>query len=162
MRARSSLSITAVLILIAGPLCAEQTKVRHLSRKQFHTMVLKEHFSNTTSIEGFANLTHCIPAIFQSADLLAGIEQDNVQQEMDGGDSWALSDGQNVASEFNELAAVEEKLGCRELAKQTYLKVIETYIGSGYEAMRQRAQIGIDDLRSTQSAAPLKALPDGP
>jgi hypothetical protein len=37
--------------------------------------------------------------------------------------------------------------GCPEVARALYLTVIETYIGVGYAALRQRAEIGLAELR---------------
>jgi hypothetical protein len=59
----------------------------------------------------------------------------------------ALEKGQLVASDYNRVAQAAADKGCRALARSLFLKVMETYVGSGYAAMRQRAQIGIEDLR---------------
>jgi hypothetical protein len=40
--------------------------------------------------------------------------------------------------------------GCTEFARQVYNDVLSTYIGSGYAALRQRAQIGIEEARSAE------------
>ena len=61
---------------------------------------------------------------------------------------------------LNEVAGLYEKIGCAAKARETYLFVIETFIGIGYSAMRQRAQIGIDDLRASSQARPSAAGPD--
>jgi hypothetical protein len=37
--------------------------------------------------------------------------------------------------------------GCKDVARSLYDAVIATYTGSAYTALRQRAQIGIEDLR---------------
>ena len=60
---------------------------------------------------------------------------------------------QSVARSMIDLAedAVEKK--CLKTARKTYLAVIDTFTGSAYAAARQRAQIGIDDLRAAQMQA---------
>lgn len=42
--------------------------------------------------------------------------------------------------------------GCREAARKTYLKVIDTYSQPSDELFRQRAKIGLDDLRAMPAA----------
>jgi hypothetical protein len=53
----------------------------------------------------------------------------------DGG-SWIL-----------KVADAARQHHCKEVARNLYDTVIATYIGAAYAALRQRAQIGIDDLR---------------
>jgi hypothetical protein len=54
---------------------------------------------------------------------------------------------QDVAVWYLEAAAAAAKRGCPAAAKEIYTSVIETFIGSAYDAYRQRAEIGLDDLR---------------
>ncbi len=65
-----------------------------------------------------------------------------------------LAISQTVASRWNAFAGAAAAKGCGPTARALYLYVIETFTGSAYAAMRQRAQIGIDDLRAA-SAAPV-------
>ena len=46
-----------------------------------------------------------------------------------------------------EVGDAAKSRGCKTDARKMYDAVISTYVGSGYAALRQRAQIGIDDLR---------------
>jgi hypothetical protein len=67
--------------------------------------------------------------------------------------SWAAPVGifrleQERASWFLDLADAAASHGCPKLADQVYREVIKTYIGSDYAAQRQRAQIGIEDVRA--------------
>jgi hypothetical protein len=57
---------------------------------------------------------------------------------------------QRVAHIMIELAEDADAKGCVKTARKTYLAIIDTFTGSAYEAVRQRAQIGIDDLRAAQ------------
>ena len=88
---------------------------------------------------------------------MSDLEQEKVQSEIDGGDNSAVADSQNVATEYNGLAIVAQRNGCEDIARSLYLKVIETYVGAGYEAMRQRAQIGMDNLRAKDLTVPLSS-----
>ena len=60
----------------------------------------------------------------------------------------ALEYGQQAAINYNQAAQVAADKGCPAIARGLWLSVIEQFTGSGYAAQRQRAQIGIDDLRS--------------
>ena len=40
--------------------------------------------------------------------------------------------------------------GCKDVARSLYDAVIQIFIGGGYAALRDRARIGIDDLRGLQ------------
>ena len=46
-----------------------------------------------------------------------------------------------------EVADAARQHQCKEVARDLYETVIATYVGAAYAALRQRAQIGIDDLR---------------
>ena len=46
-----------------------------------------------------------------------------------------------------EIADGARQHGCTEFARQVYSDVLSIYIGSGYAALRQRAQIGIEEAR---------------
>ena len=59
-----------------------------------------------------------------------------------------LQKGQIAAAAYNRTAQVAADKGCPVVARTLWLTVIEQYVGSGYAAMWQRAQIGIDDLRA--------------
>lgn len=58
-----------------------------------------------------------------------------------------VSEGLQLGTAVLAVADEAKKAGCREAARALYDIVIEVFIGSGYAALRQRAQIGIDDLR---------------
>lgn len=57
---------------------------------------------------------------------------------------------QIVAAEYNGAAAIAARQGCKDLAHDTYIYVVEHFIGSDFQAARQRAQIGLDDLRAAR------------
>ncbi len=61
---------------------------------------------------------------------------------------FTLRVNSNIASTHNELGSYAFRRGCLEDARRIFLYVIEIYVGSGYAAIRQRAQIGIDDVRA--------------
>jgi hypothetical protein len=46
-----------------------------------------------------------------------------------------------------EVADAARVHGCKNVARGLYDTVIATFVGSGYSALRERARIGIDDLR---------------
>ena len=54
---------------------------------------------------------------------------------------------QHTAAWRLDAADAAASYGCPDLAKAIYQNVIRTYVGSGYAAYRQRAEIGLDDLR---------------
>ncbi len=62
-------------------------------------------------------------------------ERHGVDVAIEGG-SWIL-----------EVADAAREHGCKKVARGLYDAVIATYTGAAYAALRQRAQIGIDDLR---------------
>ncbi len=62
-------------------------------------------------------------------------ERHGVDAAIAGG-SWVL-----------EVADAAREHGCKKVARGLYDAVIATYTGAAYAALRQRAQIGIDDLR---------------
>jgi hypothetical protein len=62
-------------------------------------------------------------------------ERQGIDTVIEGG-SWML-----------EVADAARDHGCKDAARRLYDAVIGTYTGSAYAALRQRAQIGIDDLR---------------
>jgi hypothetical protein len=49
---------------------------------------------------------------------------------------------------IREVADAAPQHHCKEVARGLYDTVIATYVGTAYAALRQRAQIGIDDLRN--------------
>jgi len=72
-----------------------------------------------------------------------------------------LALSQTVAIQWNAFAGAAADKGCGPTARTLYLYVIETFTGSAYAAMRQRAQIGIDDLRAAPArAAPVTPMPE--
>jgi hypothetical protein len=42
---------------------------------------------------------------------------------------------------------IAQERGCTAIARTIYTDIIQIYEGSDYAALRQRAQIGVDDLR---------------
>ncbi len=62
-------------------------------------------------------------------------ERHGLDTAIEGG-SWVL-----------EVADAAREHGCKKVARGLYDAVIATYTGAAYAALRQRAQIGIDDLR---------------
>jgi len=62
-------------------------------------------------------------------------EDHGIDAVIEGGD-WIL-----------EVADAARDHGCKEVARHLYDTVIATYTGSAYAALRQRAEIGIEDLR---------------
>lgn len=64
--------------------------------------------------------------------------------------SWTVTELQATVAEYNALAYAAQKKGCLDMARETYVEVIERFIGEGFTAMRQRAQVGIDDIRELQ------------
>jgi hypothetical protein len=66
-------------------------------------------------------------------------------------DANDLSTLQRTASWFLDAADAAASHGCPDRAKAIYHYVIATYIGSGYAAHRQRAEIGLADLRALGS-----------
>jgi hypothetical protein len=73
---------------------------------------------------------------------------------------YAIEAVQVAVSEFNDLAYAAQKKGCLTMARDLYLEVIERFIGSSFEAMRQRAQIGLDDIREAQRWPTVDKAPD--
>ena len=55
---------------------------------------------------------------------------------------------QMLAGVHLDIADSARKRGCLNFADEEYRKVISLFIGSGYAAFRQRAQVGIDDIRA--------------
>jgi hypothetical protein len=47
-----------------------------------------------------------------------------------------------------DVADAARRARCGKIARELYDTVIATFVGSGYAALRQRAEIGINDLRS--------------
>jgi len=39
---------------------------------------------------------------------------------------------------------------CNAIAREAFLEVIEVYVGSDFAALRQRAQVGVDDIRAAR------------
>lgn len=62
-------------------------------------------------------------------------DQHGIDAVMEGG-TWLL-----------RVADVAQQHGCRGVARGLYDTVVATYTGSAYAALRQRAQISIEDLR---------------
>jgi hypothetical protein len=62
-------------------------------------------------------------------------EEQGLDVVIEGG-SWVL-----------EVADAARQHRCTKVARDLYDTVIATYTGSAYAALRQRAQIGIEDLR---------------
>jgi hypothetical protein len=70
-----------------------------------------------------------------------------------GLESFQLDMQQRIARSMLKMAEAAAAKHCNKTARQTYLEVIDTFTGSGYTAERQRAQIGIDDLRAFEPEA---------
>jgi hypothetical protein len=83
---------------------------------------------------GNCNSQHLLNVIIM-AKYVAGELDDLESRQLAAG--WLLDVGD---------AAAEH--GCPEEARMTYQFVIKVFIGEGYAAHRQRAQIGLDDLRA--------------
>ncbi|MFI5022545.1 MAG: hypothetical protein ACHQRJ_12935 [Alphaproteobacteria bacterium] len=58
-----------------------------------------------------------------------------------------LNDIVGAGSWILDVADGAKRHGCKETARYLYDYVISTYVGSGYAGLRERAHIGIDDLR---------------
>jgi len=69
--------------------------------------------------------------------MFAGIATDDLSLRQQGA-GWVLDVADGAADH-----------GCPDLARKLYRHVIETYIGWGYAAHRQRAEIGLADLRGS-------------
>ena len=52
----------------------------------------------------------------------------------------------NLGSTIVDVADAARKAGCNKAARAVYDYVIGVFVGSGYAALRQRAEIGIQDL----------------
>ncbi|MCI0365521.1 MAG: hypothetical protein L0Y44_16725 [Phycisphaerales bacterium] len=50
-------------------------------------------------------------------------------------------------------ADVSLKRGCLDEADRTYRRLVEFYIGAAYSGIRDRARLGIDDVRAARSTA---------
>lgn len=55
-----------------------------------------------------------------------------------------------MAAKKNSITDAMVVRGCPDKAKRIYLDVIDTYVGSGYEAARQHAMVGIEDARDAE------------
>lgn len=80
------------------------------------------------------NLAAAGDMVLTAARLLTP-ERSGVDAVIEGG-GWIL-----------EVADAARQQGCKSAARHLYDAVIAIYVGEGYAALRQRAQIGIDDLR---------------
>ena len=52
----------------------------------------------------------------------------------------------NLAATIVDVADAARKAGCNKEARAVYDYVIAVFVGSGYAALRQRAEIGLQDL----------------
>jgi hypothetical protein len=106
--------------------------------------------SNEEAIAAYRAQTECEGKWFDVIKI--GLMVDNIT----AGDARYLRQqnmmviSQTVAARWNTFAGLAAEKGCGSTARTLYLYVIETFTGSAYAAMRQRAQIGIDDLRAAQ------------
>ncbi len=80
------------------------------------------------------NLTRAQSSVLAAIDVFAA-ENHGPDVATDAG-TWMLT-----------VADAARDHGCKQVARRLYDTVIATYTGSAYAALRQRAQIGIDDLR---------------
>jgi hypothetical protein len=62
-----------------------------------------------------------------------------------------LATFQMLAGVHLDIADSARKRGCLDFADGVYRYVISTFIGAGYAAHRQRAQIGLDDIRAVRT-----------
>jgi hypothetical protein len=83
---------------------------------------------------GSPSLAKARTAVLMTAGLLTP-ERSGVDAVIEGG-TWVL-----------QFADTARDHGCKDTARSLYDTVIATYTGSAYAALRQRAQIGIGDLR---------------
>ena len=74
------------------------------------------------------------------------------QDELNLGVAGSLDDMRQSADDANLIANAELKAGCLDAARASYLRVIQTYVGAAFEAERQIAQIGVEDVREAQHA----------
>jgi hypothetical protein len=72
--------------------------------------------------------------------------------ERSGSIASTLRSRQDAAEMMLDVADRAQKKGCLDVADQTHRQVIANYIGSGYAAYRQRAEIGIADIRAAKTA----------
>jgi predicted nuclease with TOPRIM domain len=56
----------------------------------------------------------------------------------------------NLGATIVDVADAARKAGCNKEARAVYDYVIAVFVGSGYAALRQRAEIGIQDLSTRQ------------
>ena len=62
-----------------------------------------------------------------------------------------LATFQMLAGVHLDIADSARKRGCLDFADGVYRYVISSFIGSGYTAHRQRAQVGLDDIRAVRT-----------
>lgn len=62
-----------------------------------------------------------------------------------------IEDMQLAAADYNNVASAFLRVECPDRARDVYLLVIDKFVGEAYAAARQRARIGIDDIREAKS-----------
>jgi hypothetical protein len=89
--------------------------------------------------------------MYKALMTILDVEDLSASVAIDGDAPDAPWKGQRAAADYNRVAQTAANKGCDATARRIYLKVVDRYVGPDYAAMRQRAQIGLDDLRAALS-----------
>jgi hypothetical protein len=130
--------IVLVLVLLGGVSGATDSKVDMAHRGQLRaaaktldSMKTSRCHANTDDMEAITEAAVSRISHRQSDDLW-----DIAQQEV-----------ANLATTLFTVADGALKLGCRQVADYYYRRILSIFTGSAYEAYRQRALVGIEDVR---------------
>jgi len=147
---RQAICISGMLLLMS---CGNGTGGGYVS--PLDALIQQDEGEINTALIQYRNSPTCNdPSILTVTGMTAVIGSDP-EAYNSGTFQTTLNNRLFSADALNRLAGAAMAKGCREVARDTYLSVITEYTGTAYAALRQRAQIGLDDLR----AAPASVTP---
>lgn len=86
--------------------------------------------------------TNCSSAKLKKAIALARLTMSEISPSTHG-----LDTARTVAEAALEVGDIAKRHGCKEAARETYDAIMKVYVGTAYAAYRERAVVGINDLR---------------
>ncbi len=119
---------------------------------------------NTEHLKAYAAEKDCTGIEYEHTKLFAEVDNVGASAQIDlftsraGRDpdyiSRAVATGQTMAIIYNGLGQIALAKGCPAQAREWYLKTIEGFTGAAYAAQRERAKIGLDDVRAYKPPTP--------
>lgn len=145
-------SLIAAALLLAGPAIAGTTPEEaeaNFMRPYNSGLAALDAFSHEQGCIGEAarNLSEIVAELKKQADLLHRVSTGSAIPALLDKATRSKAHHTEIAFSFADKARGK---GCLDIADQQYRELIDMYVGSAYSGIRDRAKIGIDDVREAR------------